>query len=143
MQAVSPYRQTKAEAGGKPALPEPPRAELFYRSFNNITRSQKKQKPTVGFLARFFLEGSGGCKILFIKGLQRNFSPKSAKMQKKVFFSWAKPPFFCQIERFGALKNHFFSCFFDFLGNRAMQVFKRKQLAEHAPLPKKSYLKTF
>ena len=52
------------------------------------------QKPTVGFSARFFLEGSHRWNILSYNLLRGIKSPKIEKTRKKVSFFWSGPPVF-------------------------------------------------
>jgi hypothetical protein len=54
----------------------------------------KGRKPTVGFLARFFSEGSFRWKILPVKGLQNRKPRKSEKTPAKMSFSLAGTPVF-------------------------------------------------
>jgi hypothetical protein len=63
----------------------PSNVELFFViSALIVAQSGKTLKPTVGFLARFILEGSGRWLRLQGNGLRRRKSRKSEKTRKKV-----------------------------------------------------------
>ena len=56
-----------------------------------------KQKPTVGFSARFFLEGSGTALVALGQGVAAARNPKKEKKRTaKCKIVWPKPPFFCK-----------------------------------------------
>jgi hypothetical protein len=60
----------------------------------NLPELPKKQKPTVGFQARFFLERPDRWRLLRINGLQREKSRKSEKTRNKMSFCVPGPPVF-------------------------------------------------
>jgi len=60
----------------------------------NIAQVCCTKKPTVGFPARFILEGPGRREWLGGNGLRLKKYQKTVKTQKKVSFCWARTPVF-------------------------------------------------
>jgi hypothetical protein len=93
----------KGPTADEPSATQPParrrRENRLALNFFNVhatimSQLSKNQKPTVGFQARFFLEGSEPCKFLIINGVRDNRPRKSEKTRPQTSFFPARPPRF-------------------------------------------------